>query len=698
LLEWPWKDWLSLGRGPRKVAARFAGVLLAVNCAVAGPVPPALQTVSSIRTLSPADAASKREVRIQGVVTAIAAPEVFFLTDSTGGISVRFDAGLPAVPGDRVTIAGHTANAAFDPMIWADSVHVTGHGSLPRAERTGYDELVDRSRVNQWVAVCGVVRSASLGRGDGTRMATLRLDLGAGVVSVHVPGVSQAEIGGLADAEAEVSGVCRVAGNAFARPPDIELLVPGMEWVRTLRPAPADPFAAPMSPPGAFPTLKPGALPHRIHTSGILTGRTSSGLLYLQDGIQSLRVMPLEPEQAFEPGTGIEAAGFPDSTVAGPQLEDAVIRAAGLGFAPRPLRITAASVLRKSGGARNPYQGLLVELQATVVKHLRPAGGHVWILRDGEDVFEARLRVPYLPGGLDEVPEGQTLRARGVLVTEPGDGRTRSFHLLLRSPGDLAANRPAWWRMTNFLALAGMTFLVVVGLIGYAIETRRSPPDVQAVADEAEERAGRVHRRASGIAARSAALLAVVGLVTSLIYQAGLVPAASITGMAPNAALGLLLISVSLLLRTRRLALARLFSAAAASLGLAAVLAYMLPVHWRLDEVWTAGRPAPFQMAFLSAVGILFLGLAALSSTTRRGIAAGQIVAAFTGALALVDLVGLLYGAEALYRPGGSSTMTAATAATIMLLAFALLSAEPSQGCATSKCDGGGFLFLWRRS
>ncbi len=488
-------------------------------------------------------------------------------------------------------------------------------------------------------------------------------------------------------------GVCRIAGNAAARPPDIKFLASGMEWIRTVRPAPAGPVAASRTPLGASAMLKPGSPSRRIHTSATWTGPTSAGLLYLQESIRGFPVMPLHPEQSFEPGVRIEAVDFPDSAAEGPQLEDAAIRADRTVLAPRPLRITAASALKAGAGpASNPYHGLLVEIGGTVVEHLRPAGGHIWILRDGENVFEARLGVPHLPSALDQLPEGQTVRARGILVSEPGDGQFRSFYLLLRSPDDLSASQPAWWRATNFLALAGMTFLVIVGLIGYAIETRKSPPDGHAAADEAVERAGRIHRRASRIAARSAAVLAAVGLVTSLIYQAGLVPAASITGMAPNAALGLLLVSLSLLLRTRRPALARTFALAAAALGLTAVLGYVLPVRWRLDEVWTAGRPTPFQMAFLSAVGVLFLGLAALSSTTRRGIAAGQIAAAFTGALALVDLVGLLYGAEALYRTPGSSAMTGATAATVMLLAFALMSAEPSQGpmgSLTSKAPGG---------
>ena len=606
---------------------------------------------------------------------------------------MRFGPGLSAVPGDRVTVAGHTANGAFAPVIAADSVHVTGHGALPRAGQAGYEDLIDGSRADQWVAVKGVVRSASFSRGDGGPIATLRLDLGAGTVSVRIPAASPAQAGVLPDAEVNVSGVCRIAGNATARPPDIELLAPGMKWIRTVRPAPADPFAAPRTPLGALPTLIPGALPHRIHTSGIVTARTSSGLLYLQDGVRTLTVIPSNPEPKLETGTRVEAVGFPNLTADGPQLEDAAIRAAGPVPAPSPLRITAASALKASAGpASNPYHGLLVEIEGTVVEHLRPAGGHIWILRDGEDVFEARLGVPHLTGGLDQLPEGQTVRARGILVSEPGDGQTGSFHLLLRSPEDLSANRPAWWRATNSLVLAGMAFLVLAGLIGYAIETRNSPPDVRAVDDDAQELAGRIHHRASRIAAGSAALVAGVGLVTSLLYEAGLAPAASITGMAPNAALGLLLVSLSLLLRTRRPGLARAFAIAAASLGLAAVVAYVLPVRWRLDEVWTAGRSTPFQMAFLSAVGIAFLGLAALASTARRGIAASQIVAAFTGALALVDLVGLLYGAEALYRTPGSSAMTAATAATVMLVAFALLSAEPSHGpmgTLTSKAPGG---------
>ncbi len=693
LPEWPWKGWMYLVPEHRRPAAWFAAALFALSCALAGPASPLLRTVSAIRALSPADAASERGVRIQGVVTAIAAPGAFFLTDSTGGISVRFGPGLSAVPGDRVTVAGHTASGAFAPMISADSVHVTGHGALPRAGQAGYEELMNGCRADQWVAVKGVVRSATFTRVDRTPVATLRLDLGAGAVSARIPAASPAQAGVLPDAEVNVSGVCRIAGNPSGRALVIELLVPGIEWVRTVRPAPADPFAESLSPLGAFPTFKPGSLPHRIHTSGILTARTSSGRLYLQDGVQTLTAIPSDPEPKFEPGTRVEAVGFPDSAAEGPQLEDVVIKASGRVRAPRPLRITAASVLRNSAGpALSPYEGLLVELEGTVVEHLRPAGGHIWILRDGENVFEARLGVPHLTGGLDQLPEGQTARARGILVSEPGDGQTRSFHLLLRSPEDLSASEPAWWRATNFLVLAGMTFLVIVGLIGYAIETRNSPPDVHAVADEAQERAGEIHRRASRMAAWCAALLSAVGLVTSLFYQAGLAPAASITGMAPNAALGLLLISLSLLLRARRPPLARTFAIAAASLGLAAVLAYLLPVRWRLDEVWTAGRPTPFQMAFLSAVGITFLGLAALSSTARRGIAAGQILAAFTGALALVDLVGLLYGAEALYRTPGSSAMTAATATAVMLLAFALMSAEPSQGpmgSLTSKAPGG---------
>ncbi len=178
----------------------------------------------------------------------------------------------------------------------------------------------------------------------------------------------------------------------------------------------------------------------------------------------------------------------------------------------------------------------------------------------------------------------------------------------------------------------------------------------------------------------------------------------SFVTMKANTAGGFILAGLSLVLWTRpsRSAVARPLALVCAGLtallGLLTLVQYLLGLDLGIDQALfrdragAAGALWPGRMPPAAAINFLLLGCGLLFASGRRTILPMQCVALLTGLMALLPLMGYLYGASELIGVGPYSQMAVHTAFLFVLLSLGVLLLHRTEGlmkAATSDTPGG---------
>lgn len=186
----------------------------------------------------------------------------------------------------------------------------------------------------------------------------------------------------------------------------------------------------------------------------------------------------------------------------------------------------------------------------------------------------------------------------------------------------------------------------------------------------------------------------IVGWIFDIQFLKSILPGAS--NMKVNAALGLILLSVSLLMlqpkrgETPALRLAaRLCSSAAILIGSITLIEYITGWDSGFNQLFIKERPgAPFtahpgQPSPLMALNLALAGLAIIGMDARgwRGIQPGHAALCVTGTTSLLTFIGHIYGVPHLlqFLPG-SSAIAFNAALGMLALTFAILFARPASG------------------
>jgi PAS domain S-box-containing protein len=167
-----------------------------------------------------------------------------------------------------------------------------------------------------------------------------------------------------------------------------------------------------------------------------------------------------------------------------------------------------------------------------------------------------------------------------------------------------------------------------------------------------------------------------------------------LVSMKANAAAGLACLGLALLLASARPrfgsgAARWLLELAAFAIGAATLVEYAARLELGIDQ-WLVPAPldefqtvAPGRMSVLTAICLLLTAGALLVEHRGgpRARAATRVFATCAGILALVSLLGYLYGAPALYRPvASSSAMAVHTAVAFLLLSTGIVVLHPQHG------------------
>ena len=422
----------------------LGGLLLtwAGNRLAAGPAqPPAgvLTNAAQIRNLTVNQAAQGLPVRLRGVVISEADPagHAVVLADDSAGIYVLADKSLFASihRKDAIELEGVTDPGQFAPIVRVSSVHKKGVAPIPTPRPVSYQDLITGALDGQWVEVTGVIRYyiEPPARGNIWRAY---IAANGGIITVRCPGPRNPQL--QADAEVRVQAVCLYQFNQRRQALTPVLQVPAGVNIRLEKPAPADPFAAPVRPADSL--------------------------------------LRFTPDNTFN--------SFP------PVLEDAVFRQTGTNWPPLPVFLSQAT------NAIN-YQDDLIALEAMLTEVQPMMEGTILTLNAGGMPFKAMLKSPPGAGVSPDWQPGGQVRITGICSVIHDDVRPmmgiwqpQTFQLLLRSPADLEVlSRPPWWTPRHVIFLLGGVIgalLLLTGVVTLMARRRVAEQKRQRAMAEAE--------------------------------------------------------------------------------------------------------------------------------------------------------------------------------------------------------------------
>jgi signal transduction histidine kinase len=433
---------------------------------------PTLTKAHDIHGLTPEQAARSYPVRLRAVVTyhdPFADPRhpAVWVSDSSGGIYVEVSS-MPAVPfeaGDLVEITGASAAGGYAPIVKASESRVIGKSPLPsNPPRVTLAQMLTGTEDGQWVEVEGVVHAVR----ESGKNIELDLALSDGNIMAATVQEGGVDYGSLIDAKIRLRGNQAPGFNSRGAMTGVYLLFPNRDEIIVVEPAPAHPFALPISPViGLFRFAPQPTSIHRVHIRGTVTLAWSGRLLCIQDGPQGLCAQT-DQTTTLPPGKVADVIGFPVIGAFTPTLTRAIYTSAGFQQSVGAVAVTADQALQSTCDAE------LVELQGQLVGQDETASDPNFVLSAQNHVFSVVL--PAQSGvRLPTWKKGTILKVVGICSLKgaidragiPWDTHSipESFRILLRSPQDVVLIRsPSWWTPSH-----GMSMLVLAAALSLAV-------------------------------------------------------------------------------------------------------------------------------------------------------------------------------------------------------------------------------------
>jgi PAS domain S-box-containing protein len=432
-------------------------------------LPSVLTQVSDILKLRPEEAAQQLAVRLQGVIT-YADPQWRngFFQDRGEAIYVDLDPLQKHVQsGQWVELTGRTSPGGFAPEVLSSEIQVLGRTNLPTPAQVDLEDLANGRFDSHWVEMEGLVRRVDELSGH----VSLSLMTPKGRFKAIIPGFENKPLPiHLIDALVSVQGACTSELNVRRQLSGITLHVPGLEQIKVLEPAPADPFAIGTTRIEAVATFDPDRFAgRRVKIQGVVTLRLIGGGFILQDPSGGMRVLTRQTNEV-QLGDLVEAIGFPAIGDFSPYLEEAAFRTLGTGLMPAPKPVTAEQIL-----LHGTNDAQILTLDAQLLQSVPRSANPQMVLQAGPIIFTAQLEPQARRQEIPHLESGCRLRLTGVCSIQGGEGHEpRSFRLLLRDGRDAQLlESPPYWTARRSFMLAGGMMLAVSAALGWVALLRR---------------------------------------------------------------------------------------------------------------------------------------------------------------------------------------------------------------------------------
>ncbi len=461
-----------------------------------------LTSIAVIRTMPRAESGKRMPVLVRGIVTfRWPVPwNSFCIQSDQGGLWIStsvarlenlltgdFTAFDQLREGDEVEVTGLLDAGGYAPDVLPTAVRVVSHRGMPQARTVPFTRLLTGAEDPTRVEVAGVVQRVS---GPTSAHWLVELETGVGRVLAHVPDGPGFDPRTLTDAEVRLRGVAASSRNwraEFIRP---RVLVATPADVLIDRPAPVDPFAAPLTAIAELAAYAPeGRSLHRRRVTGVVTWSDALDGIHLQDGLRAIRVDIIDQAHGLVPGDRVDVSGFIDASAAVAGLRGAVVRRLDHPGEPAPHPGTLAEARRvfepvRRGRPAGPhdFDHLLVVVEGRLLAVQRDAseqGRQLLLDCDGLATM-ADLRGDAT--ALDALTVGSRVLVTGVAVMQYDRGELIADYvaplrmdLRLRTPQDVRVVQAApWWTPARLAIAIGVLGAVLIAALGWIVSLRRS--------------------------------------------------------------------------------------------------------------------------------------------------------------------------------------------------------------------------------
>ena len=432
---------------------------------------PTLTKTHDAHSLTVEQAARHYPVRLRGVVTVCDSyidkrRTSLFISDDSGAIYIALSA-PPVIPlrvGELVEVTGVSDNGDYAPIVSALQVEVVGEAPLPEsAPRVTLTQMLSGAEDGQWVEVDAVVHAVSRTTGN----INLELALSDGSIVATTVARPEEAYDDLVDARITIRGNAVPRFNHQKQLTGAAMLFPGHAQITVEEPAPADPFALPVSAISKLLHFNPNpSLRHRVHIRGTVTLAWPGRQVCIEQDRYGLCAQT-DQMTAMNTGQVADVIGFPIIGAFSPTLGRATYRSVNILQPAAPQVITADQALA------GDYDARLVELEGQLIGRDESDGAPNIIVSSGKHVFSAVLSPEAGKWAIADWSKGTTVKLAGICSVKPatdgggysGQGFSipESFRILLRSPEDvLVIKRPSWWSPAHAAAVLG--FAAVLGL------------------------------------------------------------------------------------------------------------------------------------------------------------------------------------------------------------------------------------------
>jgi signal transduction histidine kinase/ActR/RegA family two-component response regulator len=398
-----------------------------------------------------------------------------FVSDASGAIFVSMPP-LPFEAGDLVEITGLSAAGDFAPIVKGSEARVIGKAPLPTtAPRLSLTELLTGAEDGQWVEVEGLVHAVR----ESGKSVSLSLAMSDGPLTANTT-IEQAgtDYESLVNAKVRLRGNMAPLFNHQQQMTGVHLFFPTRAQVTVEEPAPAHPFALPVSPVSGLLRFNPDtASQHLVHIQGTVTLAWPGRLLCIQDGRRSLCAQT-DQTTPVRPGEVAEVIGFPTIGAFTPSLTHARYESAGYRHPVRAEAVNAEQALRGDHDAE------LVELEGQLIGQDDSASDPTIVLASGNYVFSAVLPAQSTAQGLPPWKKGTIFKIVGICSVKDGTDRggtngegfsiPASFRILLRTPQDVTVIKsPSWWTPAHAIAMLGVGTIFTLMVLTWVFVLRQ---------------------------------------------------------------------------------------------------------------------------------------------------------------------------------------------------------------------------------
>ena len=221
------------------------------------------------------------------------------------------------------------------------------------------------------------------------------------------------------------------------------------------KPAPADPFDAPVKTPRGLFRFDVKATPfQRVKVRGQVTYADPKRIFLEADS--GIQVLPVASPD-LRVGDWVEAVGYPEISGASPLLRHALMRKIRDGV------LAEAKLLTDSEPADARFVSARIRLEGNLVGQHAEEDALVLQIQTRAHLFLARVANA---GELRPLRAGSKLSLTGILVSggrnvmPPSD--VSRFDLLVNAPVDLVVvSIPSWWTLGRLLSVVGMLFVIL---------------------------------------------------------------------------------------------------------------------------------------------------------------------------------------------------------------------------------------------